>query len=643
MGSLQDILRRVFSQRLVYYALAWTLTLGVAQITLYGAWHSFDNAYSTNRRSDGNAGHTTIDFGGQYLMGRLLLEGHGHDLYNRSWQRLTLSEIYPTQDQDPKAERSDVENLMYWMMGNDEPGAAEAIGSFLTPLAARDAPGAVLFLAACRQEWTPERLDHARARSVGGPLYPPINAFLNAPLARLAPPTGYRVAQVVNLLLAFVAGLGFSVLTRRRIWWPVATLLVILFPGFMGSINLGQNATLTLAILVWGWALIAHVRPGWGGLVWGLLAFKPVWAMVFFLVLVLTRRWRDCLSMAAVGAALCLATLPFVGVQSWRDWLQVGREAAQLYNTDRNWIFLSRDLLSIPRRGLLTFETGTGKELVRHADPNGPSCWWYLLCGDADIPGWLVPLLASWALLAVVAETMVRLVVLRTDQARATTGPPAAFVLLGAWLCCFHFMYYDVLLAALPVLLLFTEPHRYLEPCYLTNVPLGRLATAAVAPRWYYPVPDRPRRLGPALFVLLLVLGMRGVLLLGLGLAVYFGLLLWPVLVMPLCEAGLVFLAFAGVGTVLVARLVRPLVPPPRYRSVVVLNRVFPSLLVLLLLIQPLFPLVGLGSYFGPPWDTFVLLGMWAWAGWRWLRLPPPTCFRKLEGNSPLASVEAAR
>src|SRR5262249_3904791 len=46
-------------------------------------------------------------------------------------------------------------------------------------------------------------------------------------------------------------------------------------------------------------------------------------------------------------------------------------------------------------------------------------------------------------------------------------GPGAAFVLLGAWLTCLHFMYYDVLLAALPVGLLFTEPGRYLRLRFL--------------------------------------------------------------------------------------------------------------------------------------------------------------------------------
>jgi hypothetical protein len=680
MGNLQDILRRVFSQRPVYVALAWTLVIVVAQVTLFAAWHSFDNPYAGTNRNDYNGGHATIDFGAQYLMGRMLVEGHSRDLYNRSRQRVVLTATYPVQDQDPKAARSDAENLMYWMMGSDEPGAPEAFGSFLTPLAARDAPGAVAYLAAGRHAWTerqvrpgtPEAcasclaplaasdgpaaavylaavrqawaegpLDHARARRVGGPLYPPVNAFFDAPLALLPARTAYHVQQVINVLLAFLAGLGIVVLSRWRVWWPIASLVILLFPGFMGSINLGQNATLTLTILVWGWVLIARARPGWGGLVWGLLAFKPVWAMVFFLVLVLTRRWRDCLAMLAAGAVLGLLTLPFVGFHSWLDWLQVGREAAQLYDTDRNWVFLSRDVLSIPRRWLLVFEGGAGQELVRRPDPNGPSCWWYYLCGGADVPGWLVPTLAGWGLLVALLETTVRPAALRPGQARAVTGPPAAFLLLGAWLCCYHFMYYDVLLAALPVLLVFAEPRSYIEPLYLTNKRLGPLGGAGAAARWEHPDREETGRLGVVLLGLLAVLCVEGVLALGLGLAVARWRLPWQLLLMLAPLVVPVLVALACVGAVFVARVARPLVPPPEFRSVGVLNRVFPSLLVLLLLTQPLFPVLGLGGYFGPPWDTFVLMAMWLWAGWHWLRVRPSS--EAHEESPPVEKAEAAR
>src|SRR5262249_18781516 len=53
---------------------------------------------------------------------------------------------------------------------------------------------------------------------------------------------------------------------------------------------------------------------------------------------------------------------------------------------------------------------------------------------------------------------------LRRRQARATTGYPAACITLCAWVCCFHFMYYDALLAAFPVCLLLTDPWSYLRP-----------------------------------------------------------------------------------------------------------------------------------------------------------------------------------
>jgi arabinofuranan 3-O-arabinosyltransferase len=625
MRGLQVILRRVFSQRLVYRAMAWTLTIFVAQVTLFSAWHSFDNAFNQGHRRDGNGGHAAIDFGAQYLMGRLLVEGHGRDLYNRSQQRLTLQGIYPPGDNDPSSKNSDAENMMDWMMGTDAPGAPPVFGSILAPLATPEPLGAAVLAAAAEKDWTPSRLALAGERRVGGPLYPPINAFLDAPLAVMPARAAYRVQQINNILLAFAAGLGIWVLSRRRIWWSIASLVILIFPGFMGSINLGQNATLTLTIFVWGWVLIAKERPGWGGLVWALLAFKPVWAMVFFAVLVVTRRWRASLAMLGGGATLGLLTLPFVGVHSWFDWLQVGKEAAQLYNTDHNWIFLSRDVLSIPRRWLVVFpKQGNSFEPVRRAVPDGPSCWWYVLCGGGDIPGWLVPALAGWGLLLAFAEVTVRVAVLRKEQARAVTGPPAAFLMLGAWLCCYHFMYYDVLLAALPVLLLFADPAPYFRPIGFRNVPLGRLAAVGTGSRWCRVDDARTGRLGLPLLGLFAAALRLAALSLGAGLAVYFGRLPWWVPVPLWCLTLSVVLCFVGVAAVVIARLARPLLRPPEYRSVMVLNRVFPTLAVVLLLTQPLCPLLGLGTYWGPPWDTFVLMAIWLWAGWTWLRTGPP-------------------
>jgi arabinofuranan 3-O-arabinosyltransferase len=421
------------------YVLAWLVAGATLALFLHIAWTSWDSraADAHSRRRDGNEGHTRIDFGGQWLMGRLLARGYGRQLYNRNYQRQVLEEAYPRRDEAPAQETSDAETLMHWLLGTDSGVAPVTVGSCVSPLAAGDPLGAAALLAAGQRAWTPERLREVEAPRVGGAMYPPVHAFVCYPLALLPPQPAYRAQQLAAVVLTLLAGLAVRQLSQGRIWWPVAVTLLALFPGYLGSLALGQNALLTLTVLLWGWVLIARGRPGWGGAVWGLLAFKPVWALAFFLVPLLTRRWRTCLAMLATGAALALATLPFVGWQCWLDWWTVGGQGARLYYINRDVIEFSRDLLGLPRRWL--------------ADPRQG----FLL------PGFGVASALGWGLLGGVVVLTTRLAVLRREQARAVTGPVAGFLLLGAWLSCFHFMYYDVLLAALPVCALLAEPHPY--------------------------------------------------------------------------------------------------------------------------------------------------------------------------------------
>src|SRR5207247_2436960 len=158
------------------------------------------------------------------------------------------------------------------------------------------------------------------------------------------PRPGYRAGQLGNLLLVFLCALAIVRLSEGTVWWPLATLLLTAFPGFGGGLNLAQNATLSLTILLWGWVLLVRGREGWAGAVWGLLAFKPVWAVAFFPVPVLTGRWRMAAAMLATGAGLALATVPVVGGGAWLDWLAVGREGDHYYEAVENWINQSRDL-----------------------------------------------------------------------------------------------------------------------------------------------------------------------------------------------------------------------------------------------------------------------------------------------------------
>ncbi|HZY86115.1 MAG TPA: glycosyltransferase family 87 protein [Gemmataceae bacterium] len=449
-------------------ALAWLVSLTAAALAGYFAWTCWDDG----GRADGNWGHGSIDFGGQWVMGRMIVKGYGRHLYDRNYLRTALNEAYPRADENRADPPSDAEKLMMWTMGRDDPDAPDTVASFAAPFAAPDALGAAALLAAGQEGWTRERLDQVTAPHLGGPLYPPVHAVLFAPLGALPPRPAYRLVQALNLLLAFVCGWLAQRLTHGRVWLPVAATLLMVFPSFAGSINLGQNATLSLALLTVGWLLMTRGWPVLGGVVWGLLAFKPVWAASFFLVPLLTRRWRVCAAMLATGAALSLLTLPFVGVQTWFDWLGVGRLATAHYNQDEPWIFLSRDLVGVPRRWLLHFD-----KTERATDPD------LLLPRVLGLGLWLG---------AVGATVLVALA--RWRRPAAVAGPAAAFVLLGAWLSCYHFMYYDVLLAALPVCLLFTDPRQYLEVHFLRRParPLPPEALAYYDPRLGSPLPEGP-------------------------------------------------------------------------------------------------------------------------------------------------------
>jgi hypothetical protein len=577
LRSYEDLVFAVLKNWRTYYILSWLLSLFAASVALFYAWHSFDTERVGGKRPEENSGHATIDFGGQWLMGRMLVTGHADQLYNRNVQRLVLRDAYP--ENPESTERSDVENLMYWMMGEDIGGADQVFGSTATPLAAADSWQAAVLICATNDHLTEQefqrattifaatdplqavamqavsntkltRVELASKRPVGGPLYPPVNAYFYAPLGMMLPPRAYRVQQIFNVVLVYFAGFGVSYLSRGRFWAPVAATAIMLFPGYAGSINLGQNAILTLTILIWGWAFTARGRPILGGIIWGFLAFKPVWALVFLLVPLLSGRWRMLLAMCVSGATLALLTLPVVGLHSWFDWLTIGKEAAETYDKEKNWIFLSRDILSMPRRWLLDFDPKVGRDERLLGTLWDKKPW--------ALPTKLAPTLIGYAILLVVLECTVRVAVLKRSRRPAPDGPPAAFLCLGAWMCCFHFMYYDALLGALGLFVLATEPRRFLTPLLLAIIPL------------------RPRDVGH--------------------------------------------------GVVRYHEVAPPEGAPPipalatNYRHVWVLNRMLPTAYAGLLIIHYVFPLLDWGTFWGPPWDTYLLMGVWAWCGWQWLK-----------------------
>jgi hypothetical protein len=349
-------------------------------------------------------------------------------------------------------------------------------------------------------------------------------------------------------------------MTEGRVWWPIALVFILMFPGFTGCIALGQNGIVTLTILLLGWWQLMRGREALAGVCWGILAFKPVWATTFLLVPLVTGRWRMAGTMIATGLAQIVLTLPLVGWRSWLDWLQIGQMAGRDYLRQENWIYLSRDLLGIPRRWLLHFDEGLARRLV-----------WQSETTPGAEEHWLLTLL-GWGLWTAVVAITLGVVWRCRRQRESLRGPLPAFVLLGAMFSCYHFMYYDILVAGLPVLLLFTEPRRYFQlvfwhrPRWLirwwksSEISNDEPLTAQM---WSYHQPTLDCLEPPP---------------------------------MPLLPGG----------------------RKPRWAAAPM-----PPLILTLLLAVPAVSCLLDPTYHFPPSDTFALLGLWAWCGYR-LLVPSP-------------------
>jgi hypothetical protein len=477
-------------------ALLWLCAIGA------GVHHYFEGRHwakdapdlpPERQRADGRRAHVQIDFGGQWTMARMMVLGYGRELYHRQRQRQVVREGFPVEREAEVARRyggfprdmwpkdlptdeleHDADSLMSSFMGDDPKEWKAVGGAVAAPLAGGlFAPPAAVHAAAVVP---PDVVKKVTAPVIGGPLYPPVHPLLYAPVGMISDPiVAHHAFQFVAIGCAYLAGLGIKMLSRGRVWWSVGSLVVLLYPGCRSAIDLGQNPTLSLALLTVGWGLAVRGRPWPGGVIWGFLAFKPVWAVTFLFVPLLMGRWRFALAMAATGAGLSLATLPFVGVQAWFDWVKVGTQANALYNVNENWVRLSRDLQGVPRRILHNF-----------SKPEA----------ERDTP--LVNGLALALVTGVFGTTV--LVYLWRAGRRAPTGLAAGFLFLGCFLSCLRFMYYDVLLSATAVAVLLADPARF-APRVFALRPEGANGLPRLGPRGWAATASFPLTMLGLLFI----------------------------------------------------------------------------------------------------------------------------------------------
>ena len=145
-------------------------------------------------------------------------------------------------------------------------------------------------------------------------LYPPLFLLAVVPLGLLPFGWSYGLSQALTIVAAAVA-VGW----RRGRAGSLGVAALLAAPATVINLVVGQNALLSVALLVGGFRLLAS-RPLIAGALLGTLAYKPQLVLLVPIALVAARAWRSLAAAAASAVMLVAASTAAFGAGAWVSW-----------------------------------------------------------------------------------------------------------------------------------------------------------------------------------------------------------------------------------------------------------------------------------------------------------------------------------
>jgi len=141
-------------------------------------------------------------------------------------------------------------------------------------------------------------------------IYPPTFLVIALPTALLP----YLWALAIWMTLTFSGYLLVlrKIIPRAETFWPA-----LAFPGAFANLMNGQNGLLAFSLL--GGALLTlESSPILGGVLFGLLSYKPPMGVLVPIVLAASGRWRAFFAATITATALAGISLVMFGAETWR-------------------------------------------------------------------------------------------------------------------------------------------------------------------------------------------------------------------------------------------------------------------------------------------------------------------------------------
>jgi alpha-1,2-mannosyltransferase len=160
--------------------------------------------------------------------------------------------------------------------------------------------------------------------------YPPTFQLMLMPLAAM---------PYVGAWLVWSCALyGFYVLLMRRLADdPDRLIFLLLAPGAAVNLFFGQNGILS-TVLLGGGVLLLRSRPILGGVLLGLMAYKPQLALLAPFALLAAREWRALIAAILSQVALALLSLLVLGAEPWFAFFyKLAHPAAIFSSSSSDW------------------------------------------------------------------------------------------------------------------------------------------------------------------------------------------------------------------------------------------------------------------------------------------------------------------
>jgi hypothetical protein len=173
-------------------------------------------------------------------------------------------------------------------------------------------------------------------------IYPPPFLALISPLGFLPYDTAYFLWVAVTIAAYLIAASRLA---------PGAFWLIAAYPAALYNMALGQNGTLTAALLC-GAAATLRSRPFVSGLLLGCFVIKPQLALLFPVAAIAGRHWRMIGGALTSGCILTLLPLIIFGPGSWIAFIAGADETARmLENHDVLWPLMISPFAAIRMAG----------------------------------------------------------------------------------------------------------------------------------------------------------------------------------------------------------------------------------------------------------------------------------------------------